>query len=178
MKELKARGKKVFLDLKLNDIPRTISAAVRIFSEEKVDYISLFTSRKGISSARVLLNEELSSSIQNTLKIFNVTVLTSNECSDTSKNVLRRSQMSKQAGADGIICSGLETRRVKEQLSPNFLVINPGVRIDKNHKDDHKRVVSPKEAYLAGADHIVMGRPIYLSEDPRGLIQSIFEDIS
>ena len=178
VRELKARGKKIFLDLKLNDIPRTISVAVTICAEEKVDYISLFTSQAGIKSAKIALGKKSSSLAQKIPKIFNVTVLTSDECNDASKNVLQRSQMSKQAGADGVICSGLETKRVKDQLSPNFLVINPGVRMNKDQKDDQKRVVSPKEAYWAGADHIVMGRPIYLSEDPRGLIHRIFEELS
>ncbi len=175
--ELKSRGKKIFLDLKLNDIPRTISETVTVLAETQVEYISLFTSEAGIKAARERLNQEFISSTQAAPKIFNVTVLTSDENSNMTDKVLQRSQMSYRAGSDGIICSGLETKKIKNELPSSFKVINPGIRINKDYKNDQKRVVSPTEAYSAGADHIVMGRPIYSSKDPRGVIRNIFENL-
>ena len=180
IQELRSRNKKIFLDLKLNDIPRTISRSALVLAEEGVDYISLFTSQAGVKAVRDVFNEHFSHSLVNDAippKLLNVTVLTSQEESqNTTKEVLERSHITRTGGGDGVICSGWETKRVKEEFSSDFLVVNPGVRLDTQAtKDDQKRVVTPEKSFLSGADHIVVGRPIHSSKNPFDVVRKIFD---
>ena len=180
IQELRLRNKKIFLDLKLNDIPRTISRSALVLAGEGVDYISLFTSQAGVKAVRDIFNEHFSHSSASGKvppKILNVTVLTSREESEnTAREVLTRSRITRTGGGDGVICSGWETKRVKEEFSSDFLVVNPGVRLDAQAtKDDQKRVVTPEKSFLSGADHIVVGRPIHSSKKPLDVVQKIFD---
>jgi len=182
IKTLKDRGKKIFLDLKINDIPKTIEKATRVISRLNVDYLTLFTEGEGVEAAK-------QASAGSCLKIMNVTVLTSvptqmdlkktlnvAETKDTNifNRVKERTDLSLQAGADGVICSGLETLRLRESLGNDFIIINPGVRPAGFSHGDQQRVVTPSDAYRDGASHIVVGRPFAESDDPNLLAESIY----
>ena len=174
LESLKKRRKKIFLDLKINDIPQTIHRTISVLADLEVDYLTLFTDFEGMRRASETLD---GLSRKNRMKLFNVTVLTTESKTQTGSKVLERSKMTLDAGGDGIICSGFETRRVKNEVSKELLIINPGVRPQDKSFDDQKRVVTPKEAFLAGADHIVMGRPVHRSKDPLDVVEKIFNEI-
>jgi len=173
IKQLKDLGKKVFLDLKINDIPKTIEKASRVISRLNVDYLTLFTEAEGVKAAK-------EATAGSSLKILNVTVLTSVSTSNP-ENILNsvkdRTQLSLQAGADGIICSGLETAPLRESLGNEFVIINPGIRPPEFTHGDQQRVVSPSAAYQAGATHIVIGRPFTQVDDPNSLAHSILSGL-
>jgi orotidine-5'-phosphate decarboxylase len=159
-------NKKVFVDLKFFDVPQTVGAAVRQLKN------------KGATFATVHGNDSiLSSAVQEKgdLKILAVTVLTSLDRSDINdlgfqvdveQLVLSRAKRSLDLGCDGVISSGLEARALRDRLGENFLIVMPGIRPVDN-TDDQKRTVDIEEAFLNGADYIVVGRPIKLADDPR-----------
>jgi orotidine-5'-phosphate decarboxylase len=159
---------RIFLDLKINDIPKTIEKTVKKLTQFPVDYITLFSGKNGIHAA-------VQGRGDSNLKILNVTVLTSEESS--LSEVLNRAQMSYESGADGVICSGLETKQVREKVNSNqFIIVNPGVRLEKN-SDDQIRTVTPENAWKSGATNIVVGRPITQAGNPRAVIEAIFNSI-
>jgi orotidine-5'-phosphate decarboxylase len=159
------QDKKVFVDLKFFDVPQTVGSAVRQLRN------------KGAAFATVHGNDSiLSAAVQEKgdLKILAVTVLTSLDRSDLNdlgfqvdveQLVLSRARRSLALGCDGVISSGLEARALRKDLGDNFLVVTPGIRPVEN-TDDQKRTVDVEEAFLNGADYIVVGRPIKLSENP------------
>lgn len=173
---LKKKDKKVFLDLKLNDIPATVASAVSILATLYVDYLTLFTESEQISIARNALEK-----MQSSMKLLNVTVLTSSVAKNQEQmlqKVLQRTDISLLA--DGIICSGLETARVRQHLKnqkENFIIINPGIRRTQDATEDQKRIVTPSLALENGASHIVMGRPITQAKDPKEQAEQIFKEL-
>ena len=172
-------GAKVFLDLKLHDIPNTVKNAIEQINNYPVEFTTVHC-ETGILKAAVNSAREV--------KIIAVTVLTSMDDNDlkllgTSHSleniVLNRVKLAKQIGCHGIVASGKEVARIKEVIGRDMLIIVPGIR-PKTYKatDDQKRVVSPEEAIRAGADYIVIGRPILNSASPEESIEKIFEEIS
>jgi orotidine-5'-phosphate decarboxylase len=166
---LTARGKKVFVDLKFFDVPETVRLAV-----EQLKH-------RGATFATVHGNEEIvkaAVSKKNGLKILAVTVLTcldeddmkdlGFECS-VEQLVLSRARRALAAGADGVISSGMEAEGLRRDLGESFLIVSPGIRPVANRlvNDDQKRIVDVEEAFLKGADYIVVGRPIRDSQDPK-----------
>lgn len=168
---LSKKNKKIFLDLKLNDIPATVSRATQSLAALPIDYMTLFSEPEQIAEARNTLDK-----LHSPIKILNVTVLTSQESSQ--EKVLSRSAMSQKAGAHGVVCSGLETRLVREQSGDAFLIVNPGIRRNQDDSQDQKRIVTPQLALKNGASHIVMGRPITLSPKPKQTAQEIFKELT
>ena len=176
------KGKKVFVDLKFFDIPKTVGSAVRQLRD------------KGASFATVHGNDNiLQAAVEekgDTLKILAVTVLTSLnrgdlddlgfDC-DVDKLVLSRAKRALQLGCDGVISSGREAKPLRENLGNKLLVITPGIRpVDNdeiNFPDDQKRSVTVENAFLNGADHIVVGRPIKNAPDPYHAAQEIQKTI-
>ena len=172
-----ARDLEVFLDLKFFDVPQTVKLAVEQIRD------------RGISFTTVHGNDEIMKaavSAKGTLKILAVTVLTSLDEGDlrdlgfecfVEDLVLSRAKRALEIGCDGVISSGLEAARLREHLGKKFLVVTPGIRPVRNITDDQKRIVTVREAFLNGADYVVIGRPIRNARDPDSLIDRMHRDI-
>ncbi len=179
-----APRQKIFLDIKFHDIPETMKRALRVCSTLGVDFVTVHCS-EGTRALEPLVEEK------GGMKILGVTVLTSTskddlkevgidiEISEPEKLVLKRAELAKRAGLDGIVCSGLEVARVKEKLGEEFLAITPGIRLLDSTipQDDQIRIVTPFDAVVNGADYIVVGRPIRDAEDPQETASLIAEEI-
>lgn len=168
---LKETGKKIFLDLKINDIPETVAHAVTSVSRLGVDYLTLFTGAAQIKAAREALAGSASP-----MKLLNVTVLTSEISDFTSVKV--RAELSLEAGAHGLICSGRETSELRQIYGTDPILVNPGIRPLGGADDDQVRVVTPAMAVKAGATNIVVGRPVTRAADPRAAAEAIQEEIA
>jgi len=174
-----------FLDLKFIDIPATLKAAQhRLFKN-----VTFFTVH--CDQGRQMLRETVAA-LQNGVKFLAVTVLTSLSSDDLlalgydrryalnpTELVLLRARFAQAAGCRGVICSGQEVKAVKERFGPDFLAICPGIRPDWSvvAADDQKRVVTPYEAIQAGADYIVVGRPIRRAANPVEAAKRVVEEI-
>lgn len=167
---IKKRGKKLFLDLKINDIPETVARAVESVARLDVDYLTLFTNAGQIKAARAILTQTNSP-----LKLLNVTVLTS-EASDFSA-VAARAELSLEAGAHGLICSGYETAELRARFGDSAILVNPGIRPASASADDQVRIVTPTQALAAGASNLVIGRPITKAADPRAATLQILTEM-
>ena len=169
---LKSRNKKVFLDLKLNDIPATIFGAVSQLSQRGVDLLTVFGDSNTAKAAAEATKDSHTRAV-------NVTVLTSeNGTGFTTELVIDRTEMTLQAGLSGVVCSGWETLPLREKFGEDFLIINPGIRLNRTETDDQKRVVTPLQAIESGASHIVIGRPVFASENPVEALEKIKETLS
>ena len=175
VRELKARGHKVFLDLKLHDIPNTVKSAMAVLASLEVDITNLHAS--GASGMMRAAIEGLTGAdgVRKT-KLIAVTQLTSTSeevmqkellISETLPNtVLHYAKNAKDSGLDGIVCSPLEAGIVHERCGGDFLTITPGVRFADSAVGDQVRVTTPARAKEIGSDYIVVGRPITAAEDP------------
>jgi orotidine-5'-phosphate decarboxylase len=170
IQKLKERGKKIFLDLKINDIPETVAKAVQSVARLEVDYLTLFTGAAQIKAAR----EELAKT-GSPLKLLNVTVLTSEISDFTSVKV--RAELSLESGAHGLICSGRETKELRQIYGPLPILVNPGIRPLGGTDDDQIRIVTPAMAIEAGATNIVVGRPITRAAHPQAAAEAIVAEI-
>lgn len=171
---LRARGKKVFADLKFFDVPATVGAAVRQLG------------RHGVSFATVHGNQgvmEAAAAAKGDVKILAVTVLTSLDRGDlddlgfsvdVEELVLSRARRAVEAGIDGVVASGLELPAMRRAVDRRLLVVTPGIRpVENRPVDDQKRVVTVEQAFRDGADYIVVGRPIRNAPDPRAAAEAI-----
>jgi len=175
-------GKRVFLDMKLFDIGATVENAVRGLSSYDLDLLTVHGDPNVVRAAK----EGVSGS---QTKIMAVTVLTSLdradldkamiEAGDVSDIVVERAARALDAGADGIICSPMEAARVRAlPAADGKLIVTPGVRPTGTNKGDQKRVATPACAIAAGADHVVVGRPIWQSADPRAAARAVQKEIA
>lgn len=176
------KNKKVFIDLKFFDIQETVRLAVRQLKNIGASFATIHFGNDDV--LRAVIEEK------GNLKILVVTVLTSLSRSDiedlgfncdVETLVLSRARRALSLGCDGVISSGLEAPKLREQLGEQFLIVSPGIRPVDN-KEDHKRTVDVEEAFLNGADYIVVGRPIRNAKEPRitaehiqGRIAKLFE---
>lgn len=177
--DLLERGKKVFVDLKLFDVPETVAAAVRRLRSRGVH---LTTVHGNDSMLEAAVREK------GALSVLAVTVLTSLDRGDlddlgfdveVEELVLSRARRAVELGCDGVVSSGLEARRLRDAGGEGFLVVVPGIRPVENRAiDDQKRTVDVEDALRAGADHIVVGRPVRRAADPRAVAEDIQERIS
>jgi len=174
-----------FLDLKFHDIPATVtSAQARIMQGAKLATVHVDQGRKMFQAGVA--------SLKNRVKILGVTVLThlgpddlealgiaSRYAKDPSQLVLLRARLAQAAGCDGVVCAGTEARAVKAACGPEFLVVCPAIRPAwaAVPGDDQKRVMTPYEAIKAGADYIVVGRPIRLAADPVAAARKVVAEI-
>ncbi|EMG36778.1 orotidine-5'-phosphate decarboxylase [Desulfocurvibacter africanus PCS] len=179
--DMKELGLKVFLDLKFHDIPNTVRGAVRSAANLGVDMLTLHASggRAMLEAAR-----EASLTSRQSPLLFAVTVLTSMSAEDTA--LLGRSDVpelvrdlaraSGQAGLDGVVCSALEAKLVKEDSRGKLACLTPGIRLaaspDGARADDQKRVADPAFAVTQGSDYLVVGRPITGAQDPAAAIRA------
>ncbi|MFC1501124.1 orotidine-5'-phosphate decarboxylase [Elusimicrobiota bacterium] len=167
VKKIKNIGKEVFLDLKFHDIPATVQRSVE--SAQKMGVYSLTLHSSG--------GEEMlkaAASVNPRPKLWAVTVLTSQESS--VEEVVKRAKLAKACGLDGVISSPLEAEIIKKECGKDFSVVTPGVRLEKTN-DDQKRTATPKAAIKAGADFIVVGRPVIEADNPVDIAQRINKEI-
>lgn len=176
--ELVEQGKNVFADLKFSDVPATVRGAVANLANRGAACCTLHGT-SGVYREVV--------PVRGSMQLLAVTVLTSVDQSEAAEMgwsgpiedlVSRRARAAIDAGIDGLICSGLEAARLRRELGPKPVIITPGIRsADEKGGDDQKRTMTVREAFLAGADHIVVGRPIRKAADPRAKAQEIVAEI-
>ena len=174
VKEIKARGHKIFLDLKLHDIPNTVKKAMAVLSNLDVDITNLHAA--GTTGMMKAALEGLTRPDGTRPLLIAVTQLTSTDQEAMEKDILIKEPMdevvmhyaktAKNAGLDGVVCSPMEAGKVHECCGNNFLTITPGVRFADGEVGDQKRVMTPAAAKEIGSDYIVVGRPITAAEDP------------
>lgn len=174
VKEVLNAGNRVFLDLKLHDIPKTVERAMSVLAGLGVSLATVHT-----TGGPDMLNAAVEGA-QGKLGVMGVTVLTSEggNPQTISDRVLRRVETAKAAGCAGVVCSGLEAAKVRQAVGEDFFIVTPGIRMaDDNSKDDQKRVVTPGLAVQSGASHIVVGRPIRDAADPIQAAKAMALDI-
>ena len=174
VKEIKARGHKIFLDLKLHDIPNTVKKAMSVLSRLDVDITNLHAA--GATAMMQGALEGLTRPDGTRPLLIAVTQLTSTDQETMERDllinhpidevVMHYAETAKNAGLDGIVCSPLEAGKVHDRCGKNFLTITPGVRFADGDIGDQKRVMTPAAAKEIGSDYIVVGRPITAAADP------------
>ncbi len=174
VREIKKRGHKIFLDLKLHDIPNTVKKAMAVLSRLDVDMTNLHAAGTGRMMEAAI--EGLTRPDGTRPLLIAVTQLTSTDQESMENDlwikapiaevVMHYASNAKQAGLDGVVCSPLEAGKVHEACGKEFVTVTPGVRIADGDIGDQKRVMTPAEAKKIGSDYIVVGRPITAAEDP------------
>ena len=174
VREIKKRGHKIFLDLKLHDIPNTVKKAMAVLSNLDVDITNLHAA--GTVRMMEAALDGLTSPDGTRPLLIAVTQLTSTDQESMEndllihepidKVVMHYASNAKKAGLDGIVCSPLEAGKVHETCGKEFLTVTPGVRFADGDKGDQKRVMTPEDANKIGSDYIVVGRPITAAADP------------
>jgi orotidine-5'-phosphate decarboxylase len=178
-------GASVFLDLKFHDIPNTVRGAVRSAARLGVRLLTVHAQggRSMMEAAVAAVREENSD-----CEIFAVTVLTSMDSDSVASvwgrpverleaEVLRLARLAREAGTDGVVCSGQEALAVQREFGPSFGTLVPGVRLPSVGHQDQARVVTPREAAGAGARYIVIGRTVTMAESPRGAMAAVLSDL-
>lgn len=171
VREIKSYGTDIFLDLKLYDIPNTVSSAVEAITELGV---CMFTVH--ISGGMEMLKAAAKASNKKS-KVLGVTILTSVAAAATGE-ILKMVNTAREAGLDGVICSPLEVRDIRKSVPKDFLIVTPGIRPAGADSGDQKRTSGPKTAIQDGADYIVVGRPITESSNPVIAVKQILSEIS
>ena len=174
VRDIKARGHRIFLDLKLHDIPNTVGKAMKVLSGLDVDMVNVHaagTSKMMKAALDGLTREDGSRPL-----LIAVTQLTSTDEETMEKEILIEKPLAdvvmsyaanaEASGLDGVVCSPLEAGKVHEKCGKKFLTVTPGVRFADGDKGDQKRVTTPAQAKEIGSDYIVVGRPITQAEDP------------
>ena len=174
VREIKARGHKIFLDLKLHDIPNTVKKAMRVLSALDADIVNLHAA--GTRAMMEAALEGLTRPDGSRPLLIAVTQLTSTDQASMEQEllidrpldevVLAYAKNAAAAGLDGVVCSPLEAGKVHAVCGAGFLTVTPGVRFAEGEKGDQKRVTTPAEAHRLGSDYIVVGRPITQAADP------------
>ena len=175
-------GKRIFLDMKFFDIGATVTAAVRGVAQYDLDFLTVHGDPHVVRAAR----DGVGSS---SLKILAVTVLTSLDRADLDAGLMRagdvadltleRARRALDAGADGVIASPWEAAAIRAlPEARGNLIVTPGVRPVGADAGDQKRIATPRDALASGADHVVVGRPVWKAADPRASVQSILREIT
>ena len=174
VREIKSRGHRIFLDLKLHDIPNTVGRAMAVLSRLDVDMVNLHAS--GASAMMRAALEGLTRPDGTRPILIAVTQLTSTDAATLKNELLIDTPMAEtvmayaknaaDSGLDGVVCSPLEAALVKEQCGESFLTVTPGIRFADSTVGDQKRIMTPEKAGRSGCDYIVVGRPITQAADP------------
>lgn len=174
VREIKSRGHKIFLDLKLHDIPNTVKKSMRVLSSLDVDMCNLHAA--GTRAMMTAALEGLTREDGSRPLLIAVTQLTSTDQAALTREILIERPVDEvvmsyaknaaDAGLDGVVCSPLEAGKVHEKCGDRFLTVTPGVRFAGGEVGDQKRVTTPLKARELGSDYIVVGRPITAAEDP------------
>ena len=184
IKKLKQNGKRIFLDLKFHDIPNTVAQAVRAAAALDVDLLTVHASGGAamIQAARDAVGD-------NGPRVLAVTVLTSFGVDDAEQvwgkqlnslreEVARLGQLAADAGAHGVISSPLEAETLKRRHGADFLVVTPGIRPAGSSAGDQVRTATPAEALRAGADYLVVGRPVIEAKDAAAIVAKMHEEMT
>ena len=184
VREIKRRGHKIFLDLKLHDIPNTVKKAMAVLAGLDVDICNLHAA--GTKAMMRAALEGLTRPDGTRPKLIAVTQLTSTDQEAMENELLIQRPLeevvmsyamnAKEAGLDGVVCSPLEAGRVHEVCGEGFLTVTPGVRFAEGPQGDQKRVTTPARAKELGSDYIVVGRPITQAEDPVAAYMKCVDD--
>jgi orotidine-5'-phosphate decarboxylase len=179
LETLAARGKRVFVDLKFHDVPATVASTIRGLRRYPVSFCTIHAQHDGMMRA--------ASQEKGDIRLLGVTVLTSMDRSDLQRLridadpadiVVERALAARDAGLDGVIASGQEAAALRAATGAGFLIVCPGIRPAGPAGDDQKRVVDVPTAFAAGADHIVVGRPIRQAADPVAAAEAIHAQIA
>lgn len=179
VRSLVSQGKKVFLDLKFFDIGETVRRATRQVARMGASFLTVHEGGLTVASA-------VHAAQGSDLKILAVTVLTSMDDSDLQETgiswnmedlVMRRARKAIEGGAHGVIAAGHEARDIRQMAGPDLIIVTPGIRPPGASADDQKRAATPAQAIAAGADYIVVGRPIRDSKDPYAAAQQIIAEM-
>ncbi len=181
LKELKARNKQIFLDMKFHDIPNTVANAVRSAALIGADIINVHA-----SGGPAMLAGAAEAARETGKIVIAVTVLTSMDqealnaiginCTP-AEQVVRLAKLTQAAGLPGVVCSPLEIEAIHQACGKEFLTIVPGIRPAGSATGDQKRIMTPKMAAAAGADYIVVGRPIIAAPDPAAAAAAVLEEL-
>jgi orotidine-5'-phosphate decarboxylase len=179
VEELQRMGKRIFVDLKFFDVPATVRSAVANLAKRGVDCCT-------VHGSQAILEAAVEG--KGAVKLLAVTVLTSLDRGDlvdlgfqcdVAELVYSRARRALALGCDGVISSGLEAARLRRDLGDKLLIITPGIRpVENRPVDDQKRTVTVTEAFLSGADHVVIGRPIRQASDPRAKAEEVQNEIA
>ncbi len=185
VRKVAACGHKIFLDLKYHDIPNTVAGAIRAAAGQNCTVLTVHA-----SGGPAMLEAAMAAAAEagrKRPKVVAVTVLTSLDDGDlaavgqhgpAADQVLRLARLAEASGLDGVVCSPHEVGLLRREIGDAFALVVPGVRPDWAGADDQKRVMTPGEAIAAGADHLVIGRPITKSADPVGAARRIAVEIA
>lgn len=185
---LKEHGKKVFLDLKLHDIPNTVGNSISVLADLNIDMVNVHASggRLMMEKAALAARKAEQKSGKAAPKLIAVTVLTSmdenswqelNNKLTIKEQVTELAKLAKESGLDGVVASPQEAKEIKKVCGKDFLIVTPGIRQAIDSKDDQSRIATPSEAIKAGASHIVVGRPITQANDPIEAVRLIVNDM-
>jgi orotidine-5'-phosphate decarboxylase len=187
VRELCEEGINVFLDLKFHDIPNTVAKAgieaarlgVWMFNvhasggnemmRATVSEVSAFCEKQGVVRPKIIGVTVLTSSADDTLRQIGIEA-------SAADQVSRLVRLAKNAGLDGVVASPLESEHIRNEMGPDFTIVTPGVRPTNASNDDQKRVMTPSDAIRAGADHLVVGRPITAAADPVAAAHEILRE--
>ena len=187
IRQLKARGHKVFLDLKLHDIPNTVKKAMQVLGEYGVDMVNVHAGG-GVAMMKAAKEGLMLGAARyaDKPKRIAVTQLTSTDEETLHDQLLIDKPMdevvrqyalnAKEAGLDGVVCSAFEAAENHKACGAEFITVTPGIRCAENSSDDQKRVMTPAQAKLAGSDFIVVGRPITAADRPIDAYQRCKEE--
>ncbi|MBU6338920.1 MAG: orotidine-5'-phosphate decarboxylase [Rickettsiales bacterium] len=178
---LKNKNKKVFADLKLYDISETVARAVANLAKYEIDLLTIHTASNDIMKR--------ASENKDKMKVIAVTVLTNLDQNDLSQMgfdpklsledlVLKKTEMAINSGIDGVVASALEAKLLRKKLGNDFLIVTPGIRLEKVVGDDQKRTADVKTALRDGSSYLVVGRPISRSENPKAAAKKFNQMIS
>jgi orotidine-5'-phosphate decarboxylase len=180
-RELVREGDSVFIDAKLLDIEATVERATAAIARLGAQFLTVHaTDRKTLDAA-------VRGRGKSPLKLLGVTVLTNLGPPDLieqgidrplAENVLQRARLAKEAGFDGVIASGHEAASIRKAVGPGFLIVTPGVRPQGSEAQDQTRAVTPRQAIEAGADYLVVGRPITCAPSPSAAAEAIVEEMA
>lgn len=184
VKALKEKGKKVFLDLKFHDIPNTVAQAVRSALTIGADMTNVHATGSGamLTAAGAMAKEVDPEAI-----LLAVTVLTSMNQDELNKiglevtpeeQVVRLAKLTQASGVPGVVCSALEISAIREACGEDFVLVVPGIRPAGSSADDQKRIMTPAQAAEAGADYIVVGRPVTKAENPSAAADAITAELA
>ena len=179
VRELRGRGKRVFLDLKLHDIPKTVAGAVSAARSMGADYLTVHAGGgpSMLSAARESAGDELKLLAVTLLTHLDAAALETLDLGDGAERIRRWALMASECGCAGAVCSPLEVAALRRELPRTFVLVTPGIRPAALSNDDQRRTAEPRAALDAGADLLVVGRPLTSAADPEAALGQLARSI-